>query len=172
MNDVLYVILNGSLDMSSGKAAAQAVHAAMMLSNTSRANFRVNYRRTVIVLEAKNREQLDGIADYLSEAEIGYEYYVDEGKNEVDAFSFTALAVDPIDHDDDLKREIFADLPLYGSYKEDEDCYNGCAEEPADDRLRAALQASNLEVRRLTAIVNKPKWYRRLFKRKRQSYVS
>lgn len=182
MNDILYVILNGSLNMSSGKAAAQAVHAAMMLNNTSRSNFRANYRRSVIVLEAKNREQMDGICDYLSEAEIDYEYYVDEGKNEVDAFSFTALVVEPFDSDDERKREIFADLPLYGDGTTEcnyDDDYNpnGCSPEPdyrdvECARLRDALITSNQEVSRLRAIVNKPKWYKRIFKRKQVSYVS
>jgi peptidyl-tRNA hydrolase len=117
MNDVIYVILNGSLDMSAGKAASQAVHAAMMLNNKHRTNFTANYRRTVIVLEAKNVNQIYGIVDYLNDANIDHEYYIDEGKNEVDAFSTTALVVEPISSDDKEKRKIFSDLPLYSSKK-------------------------------------------------------
>lgn len=117
MNDVIYVILNGSLNMSPGKAAAQAVHAAMMLNITHRTNFIMNYRRTVIVLEAKNHAQMLGISDYLVEADIDHEYYVDEGVNEVDAFSTTAIAVEPFDSNDRQKRKIFAGLPLYGKQK-------------------------------------------------------
>lgn len=114
MKPILYVILNGKLNMSPGKAAAQAVHAVMGLDNKERTKFMGNYRRTVVVLEAKGREQLDGIADYLSDAGIDYHYYIDEGVNEVDAFSLTALAVEVMDTEDTDKREIFADLPLYG----------------------------------------------------------
>jgi peptidyl-tRNA hydrolase len=117
MKDVLYVILNGSLNMSPGKAAAQAVHAAMMLNSTDRTKFRANKRRTVIVLEAKNNDQIYGITDYLTDANIDFEYYVDEGVNEVDAFSTTALVVEPIDSSDMEKREIFAGLPLFGKQK-------------------------------------------------------
>lgn len=113
-NPVMYVILNGELKMSPGKAAAQAVHAAMMLQSRYRDTFLENYRRTVLVLEASSFEQFYGISDYLGEANIEHEYYVDEGVNEVNPFSATALAVEPIDADDTEKREIFASLPLYG----------------------------------------------------------
>jgi peptidyl-tRNA hydrolase len=124
MNPVLYVILNGSLNMSAGKAAAQAVHAAMMLSPDDLLPFNGQdkpYKRTVIILEARDQDQLHGISDYLFEANINHEYYVDEGVNEVDAFSLTALAVAPIDHDDYEKREIFAALPTYPTYRGESD---------------------------------------------------
>jgi peptidyl-tRNA hydrolase len=116
-NPILYVILNKSLQMSPGKAAAQAVHAAMMLEHKYRDLFLSKTRRTVIVLEASGREQLDGIADYLADAGMDYEYYTDEGVNEVSAFSLTALAVEPIDADDKEKRKIFESLRLFnGDY--------------------------------------------------------
>lgn len=114
MNPILYVILNGSLRMSPGKAAAQTAHAVMMLKDEHRKKFNSNYRRTVIVLEASGRNQMDGIVDYLTDAGIDYEYYVDEGVNEVEAFSLTALAVEVFDAEDGNKREIFSSLPLYG----------------------------------------------------------
>lgn len=100
--------------MSPGKAAAQAVHAAMMLEENNRKPFVKQYKRSVIVLEASGREQLDGLADYLSNAGIDYEYYVDEGVNEIEAFSLTALAVMPIAYDDTERREIFSSFPLFG----------------------------------------------------------
>lgn len=117
-NPVLYVILNKSLKMSSGKAATQAVHAAMMISAKYSEEFLCDYKRTVIILEAKNRDQMDGISDYLSDAGIEYEYYIDEGVNEVDSFSLTSLAVEPIESDDWQKREIFSGLSLYGKKKQ------------------------------------------------------
>lgn len=103
--------------MSPGKAAAQAVHAVMMLDNKHRNTFKEEFRRTVIVLEATSREQIDGIADYLSTAGIDYQYYIDEGANEVAPFSATALAVEPLDHYD-RRRKIFEDLPLFKGQKE------------------------------------------------------
>lgn len=174
-NDILYVILNGFLDMSGGKAAAQAVHAAKMISKD---NFTSNFKRSVIVLQADNCEQMRNLHEYLDRAGIKSEYYIDEGKNEVDAFSLTALAVHPFDSDDLEKREIFESFPLYGATKDYDDDYNPNTCAPAPDyrdvecaRLRDALTQSNAEVRRLQAIVTKPKWYKRLFKRK-QSWVS
>ena len=53
-NPIIYIVLNGELKMSPGKAAAQAVHSVMMLNNNY---FASNYKRTVVVLEAKNAEQ-------------------------------------------------------------------------------------------------------------------
>lgn len=154
MNQILYIILNGDLNMSSGKAAAQAVHAAMMLQNKHRNKFIANYRRTVIVLEARNREQLDGIADYLSDAGVVYEYYTDEGANEVPAFSFTALAVEPIDENDEERRNIFSPLYLYGRERW-EDAKAEARAEPEEAVKEACDRACNM-------VAEKPKkkrWY-------------
>jgi peptidyl-tRNA hydrolase len=119
-NPILYVVLNGELKMSAGKAAAQAVHAAMMLEDNYSGSFAAAYKRTVIVLEAKNAEQIKNLEEYLTMADVFAEYYIDEGVNEVDAYSVTALAVEPIAHDDTEKREIFASFPLFG-YKKNDD---------------------------------------------------
>jgi peptidyl-tRNA hydrolase len=173
MNDTLYVILNGSLNMSPGKAAAQATHAAMMLESKHRKAFVANYRRSVIVLEAKNREQLDGIADYLVAAGIAFEYYIDEGVNEVDAFSMTALAVEPFHSDLDPRREIFTGLELYGA-EEKEDEYEGnyCESETTTlsrnvYELRRQLGELGMKVVKMEQ--PKSKWYDR-FKRKAPAY--
>lgn len=116
-NQIIYIVLNGELKMSSGKAAAQAVHAAMMLNIEARNDFMKNYKRTVIVLEAKNSEQIKNIYSYLDYVAVEADYYIDEGVNEVDAYSVTALAVGPIDTLDVEKRSIFAGLPLFGYKK-------------------------------------------------------
>lgn len=170
INPVLYVILNGDLRMSPGKAAAQAVHAAMMLPEECRSEFSGDekpYKRTVIVLEAENREQMDGIADYLVDAGVRFEMYTDEGKNEVHPFALTALAVETIDEDDEETREIFSGLPLYSYTKEQKAYQYALAHTPIDtvscagtqeseparpdyagERM-AALQAENRELRAL-----------------------
>ena len=114
-NPILYVILNGELKMSAGKAAAQAVHAVMMLNGNSKSDFISAYKRTVIVLEAKNSEQIKNLYSYLDTDEIlDANYYIDEGKNEVDSYSVTALAIGPIEFDDWEKRQIFESFPLFG----------------------------------------------------------
>lgn len=173
-NPILYVILNNGLNMSPGKSAAQAVHAAMMLKAKHRADFMSDYKRTVIVLGAKDRGQITSIADYLFEAKIDYEYYIDEGVNEVDAFSTTALAVEPIDSNDP-KREIFAGLQLYGVYEEqDEDCGGNYCESEQSVVNRTVFDI-NRKLGNLSLVVSraleeppKPRWYERVFKRKEQ----
>lgn len=113
-NPILYIILNGELKMSPGKACSQCVHAAMMLNGNSKSDFMSDYKRTVIILEAKNASQIKNIYNYLDDIEIDVDYYIDEGKNEVDAYSVTALAVGPIAYDDIEKREMFESFPLFG----------------------------------------------------------
>lgn len=110
-NPVMYVVINGSLEMSPGKAAAQAVHAAMLLSMKSKIDFVSSYKRTVIVLEAKDATQIQNLCTYLDEADVDTDYYIDEGMNEVDAFSTTALAA-YVGNDEEL-RSIFEQLPPY-----------------------------------------------------------
>ena len=113
-NPVLYVVLNGELNMSSGKAAAQAVHAAMLLEGNYDGLFVAGYKRTVVVLEAKDGETLKNLLEYLQGAGIFASYYIDENP-ENKPYQVTALAVEPIAYDDEEKRSIFEEFPLYGS---------------------------------------------------------
>jgi len=176
-NQILYVILNNELRMSAGKAAAQAVHATMMIEEKHRERFTENYRRTVVVLGAKSREQMDGIVDYLVDARIDFETYVDEGVNEVDAFSFTAIAVEPIRSDDEEKRQIFAGLSLYG-HTEDTDEYDGNYTEPIGVANNRAINAVRSDIQALRGLISPSqklpqlKWYQRIFKRKQKGFVS
>jgi peptidyl-tRNA hydrolase len=117
-NPIIYIVLNGELKMSPGKAAAQAVHAALLFSANAHGDLLSSYKRTVVVLEAKNSDQLKNLYEYLDDTDIEADYYIDEGKNEVDAYSATALAAGPIEHEDLEKREIFADFPLFGFKKD------------------------------------------------------
>lgn len=109
--------------MSAGKAAAQATHATMMLQE--RGNwFADRTRRTVIVLEAENAQQITNLWEYLDNAGILAEYYIDEGANEVGAYSITAMAVEPFSADDEEKRQIFESFDLYtGEGNKYEDAY-------------------------------------------------
>lgn len=113
-NPIMYVVLNGELKMSPGKAAAQAVHSAMLLNGNSKEDFLSDFRRTVIVLEAKNAMQLQNLAIYLDGADIDSDYYIDEGVNEVDAYSITALAAFVGDNEE--LRQVFEAFPLYNGH--------------------------------------------------------
>ncbi len=113
-NPVLYVILNGALNMSAGKAAAQAVHSTMLLEGNYPGLFVSAYKRTVVVLEAPDGETIKNLLEYLQGAEIFAAYYIDERDEGGVPFNVTALAVEPIAHDDKIKRSVFSDFPLYG----------------------------------------------------------
>lgn len=121
-NPVLYVVLNGALKMSPGKAAAQAVHAAMLLEGNYPGLFVSAYKRTVVTLEAHDGETIKNLLEYLQGAGIFAAYYIDERTegawDEREAYQITALAVEPIEHDDEEKRSIFSDFSLFG-YKKD-----------------------------------------------------
>lgn len=114
-NPILYVILNKELNMSAGKASAQAVHAAMMLEGNYSWLFSSAYKRTVVVLEAENSDQIRSLWEYLKTAGIFSDYYIDEGFNEVGPYSVTALAVEPIAYDDEEKRSIFRPFSLFNA---------------------------------------------------------
>lgn len=115
---LIYVILNGELKMSPGKAAAQTAHAMGSLHHYRGIyKFAEQTKRTVIVLEAKNQQQMDNLETYLMMLDIPAASYIDEGVNEVDAYSVTALAVGPIEVDNTDVREIFGDFELYGKNK-------------------------------------------------------
>lgn len=114
---IIYILVNGELKMSPGKVAAQVAHATAMLDKFNSA-FIGEYKRAVIVLEAKNEIQMRSLEEYLFNAGLSSYLYIDEGVNEVTPYSLTAMSVQPIDSDDEEKREIFAPFPLYGSNKE------------------------------------------------------
>lgn len=120
-NPILYVILNKELNMSAGKASAQAVHAAMMLENNYSGLFSSSYKRTVVVLEAENENQIRNLYLYLENAGIFCDYYIDEGVNEVSAYSITSMAVEPIDSGDKEKREIFSQFKLFSGDNHDKE---------------------------------------------------
>lgn len=153
--------------MSPGKAAAQAVHAAMMLEERG-LEFTKFSKRTVIVLEAKNAGTLKSLQEYLDIADIWSDYYIDEGVNEVSPYSPTALAVEPIDADDTDKRELFSGFNLFGS-NDYEDEY----EEPSNQAVVNELRriANVLTPRPPGVTLKKPRWYDR-FKRKPKEFVS
>lgn len=113
--DLLYVLINGELKMSPGKVAAQTVHAIGELNRYSDEFRLFSYepKRTVIVLEAKDSQQIINFKRYLEYLNIKAGFYVDEGANEVSPYSITAMAIGPLYTDDEETREIFKPFSLY-----------------------------------------------------------
>ena len=118
LNPIIYILINGSLKMSPGKAAAQAVHAFASLENDyTIKEFSRNIQRTVIVLEVDNQQQIDNLSKYLTACSIPCSSYIDEGVNEVSPYSVTAMAVGPIYSDELDKRQLFSTFPLFPKRK-------------------------------------------------------
>ena len=116
-NPVIYIFLNKSLGMSVGKAAAQAAHAAVFAaaeSDTSEQQlWRVNPHKTIIVLEARNEEHLRSISTYLQQRGFYSNMIVDEGVNEIDPHTITALSTCIIDKNNDHTKQTFSTFSLY-----------------------------------------------------------
>lgn len=122
MNPAMYIFLNRELDMSVGKAAAQAGHAVHLAIDSQgarnlegknelyRAWMQSGY--TKLVMEARDATHLMTLERYFNEH--GYANYVviDEGRTEVAAHSITALAVEVVDRDDP-RAWIFKEFKLY-----------------------------------------------------------
>lgn len=114
---IMYVFLNKSLNMSVGKAAAQAVHAAnraMIEAHDSSKRFWKNaVHQTVIILEARDSEHIRNIQDYLKERKFKTFLVIDEGVNEIDPHVPTALATTILDKDDESVKAALSTFNLY-----------------------------------------------------------
>lgn len=115
-NPTLYIFINKSLGMSTGKVAAQAAHAAAysMAQNHQEDNdlWLNSIDKTVIVLEARDEAHIRTIKDYLRLRGVNSEVIIDEGVNEVDPMTITALSVVFMDKND-AANKLFGKFHLY-----------------------------------------------------------
>ena len=114
---IQYIFLNKGLHMSTGKAAAQATHASIMgvlASNEKRRKVWADANeRTVIILEARDVEHLASINVYLTQRGVTTRPIIDEGVNEIDPHTLTALASTILNKDDEDEVEPFKTFNLY-----------------------------------------------------------
>lgn len=100
----IYVFLNSSLAMSTGKAAAQAVHAAaagILITPAAWLNIWQNSpHKTVIILDARDESHLRNVSRYLADRGVESQAVIDEGVNETEPHTYTALATTVIDKAD------------------------------------------------------------------------
>lgn len=117
---VQYIVTNKGLGMSSGKAQAQAAHAAVKgVVMTLESDLPSPYDEwdktghTKIVLEARDTEHLIAFREFAKSR--GYESWlvIDEGRTEVAAHSPTALGFPILDKSDRDVAHTFADLRTY-----------------------------------------------------------
>ncbi len=118
MNPTMYIVLNKGLNMSTGKAAAQASHAAVeaYLASPDDNLRRVWHRGghyTKIVLEAKDAEELKTVQHYLRDRGFDSCLIIDEGRTEIDPFTPTALGVCIVDKDNAHVAATFGTFRLY-----------------------------------------------------------
>lgn len=116
-NPVIYIFLNKSLGMSVGKAAAQAAHAAVFATAESDPSeqqlWRVNPHKTIIVLEARDEAHMRSISTYLQQRGIHTNMIVDEGVNEIDPHTITALSSGILDKNNEHIKLSFSSFSLY-----------------------------------------------------------
>lgn len=114
---ILYVFLNSDLHMSTGKASAQAVHAAILgvigSSEKRREAWLKSKERTVIVLNGRDQQHLVAASHYLAERGIKSFIVVDEGVNEIEPHTFTALASSILYNDIEDEVAAFKTFSLY-----------------------------------------------------------
>lgn len=115
-NPTLYIFINKSLNMSSGKVASQAAHAAAysMAANHQEDNnlWLQSIHKTVIVLEARDENHLRNIKDYLRLRGVNSEFIIDEGVNEIPTHTITALCTVFMDKNQDADK-LFSTFNLY-----------------------------------------------------------
>jgi peptidyl-tRNA hydrolase len=117
MNPILYIFLNKGLHMSSGKAAAQASHAAMMAAVNANSNdayvWKTANEKTIIVLEARDEQHMRNIQHYLKQRKVDTQIIIDEGVNEIDPHVPTALVSNILDKDAPEETAPFSSFRLY-----------------------------------------------------------
>lgn len=120
MRPVIYIFLNHSLGMSSGKLAAQSAHAAAMSvvqsTQEMRSEWEDSHQRTIITLIAKGDSHLSRISTYLQQRNISVIPIIDEGVNEVEPQSWTALATQILDKNNDQIEQTFRSFKSYRDF--------------------------------------------------------
>lgn len=117
MKTAMYIFVNKELQMSVGKVAAQAAHAAVEAYRISTVDKLAEWYKgrhyKKLIMEARDAEHLRTIASYLTERGFKSVFIIDEGLNEVAPHSFTALGVEIVDQDDPHTQATFSTFRLY-----------------------------------------------------------
>lgn len=116
-NTAMYIFVNKGLQMTVGKVAAQAAHAAIEAWRISNVEMLGKWYEgkhyTKLVMEARDEDHLKTIATYLQDRGYKSTFIIDEGRNEVARLSFTALGVEIVDRDDPNAKATFSTFKLY-----------------------------------------------------------
>lgn len=124
MNPAMYIFLNRGLNMSTGKAAAQAAHAAVEAYVLSKERndmagaglftaWRSGGHYTKLVMEARDETHLLVIQKYIEARGFRTALIIDEGRTEIPAHTATALGVQIVDKDAPHTAATFESFALY-----------------------------------------------------------
>jgi peptidyl-tRNA hydrolase len=113
----MYIFLNKGLGMSTGKAAAQAAHAAILAHEISSDEAVADWNRgghyKKLVMQARDAEHLAHIQKYLTDRGIKSAMVIDEGLTEIPSHTPTALGVEIVDKADEHVEATFSTFELY-----------------------------------------------------------
>lgn len=119
VDPVMYIVLNHGLQMSTGKAAAQAAHAAVEAfrltpsdSNLLRLWYRGGHYKKIVLL-GRDTDHMYNIFTYIYERGFDIVKIIDEGRTEIPSHSLTALGVALVDKSDPHVAATFGSFELY-----------------------------------------------------------
>lgn len=127
MRPAMYIFINEGLDMSPGKIAAQAGHAASEATLISHpgllpapesgagllwSKWREGLHYMKLVMSARDSEHLLSIERYLNDRGFRTALIIDEGHTEIDPITPTALGVALVDKDDEHTAATFSSFKL------------------------------------------------------------
>lgn len=117
MRAIMYTFLNRGLNMTAGKLASQAQHAAVEAYRISNPDLITEWYKgkhyAKITLLAENTNHLLRIERYLAERGIKTALIIDEGLTEIAAHSPTALGCEIVDKDDEDISATFSSFEVY-----------------------------------------------------------
>jgi peptidyl-tRNA hydrolase len=118
MNPCMYIMVDKSLGMSTGKTAAQAAHAAVeAYIGTPESNLKRVWHRgghyTKIILEADGWQQLQDALTYIEKRGFMCFPIIDEGRTEVKPYTATCFGVQIVDKDNAHVAATFSGFKLY-----------------------------------------------------------
>jgi peptidyl-tRNA hydrolase len=117
MKTAMFIFINKGLNMSTGKIAAQAAHAAVESYRISDHSLIKDWYKgkhyTKLVMQADDAEHLLHIERYIKERGFKTCVIIDEGITEIRPHSITALAVEIVDRDNEHTAATFECFKLY-----------------------------------------------------------
>lgn len=115
----MYIFINKGIDMSTGKVAAMAAHAATESVWGSPTQTVVDWRKgghyKKLVMQARDTEHLNNIQKYVEDRGFKTFPIIDEGLTEIPRHSFVALGVEIVNKADEHTKATFECFELYRS---------------------------------------------------------